>query len=72
MKLRSLLASLALGLPFLAGCVTSPSPLPAAPLPAAGAIGSLLGSETVQHLGAAIPDAHWPRIRAAAAKLTAG
>jgi sugar/nucleoside kinase (ribokinase family) len=43
-----------------------------APLPAAGAIGSLLGSETVQHLGAAIPDAHWPRIRAAAAKLTAG
>ena len=36
MKLRSLLASLALGLPFLAGCVTSPSPLPAAPLPAAG------------------------------------
>jgi sugar/nucleoside kinase (ribokinase family) len=37
-----------------------------ASLPAAGAIGSLLGCETVQHLGAAIPDVHWPRVRAAA------
>ena len=35
-----------------------------ASLPAAGAIGSILGAETVQHLGAAIPDMHWPRIRA--------
>lgn len=37
-----------------------------ASLPAAGAIGSILGAETVQHLGAAIPDLHWPRVRAAA------
>ena len=34
-----------------------------AKLPACGAIGSILGAETVQHLGAAIPDLHWPRIR---------
>jgi sugar/nucleoside kinase (ribokinase family) len=34
-----------------------------ATLPASGAIGSILGAETVQHLGAAIPDMHWPRIR---------
>ena len=40
-----------------------------ATLPVAGAIGSILGAETVQHLGAAIPDAHWPRIRAAAEAL---
>ena len=31
-------------------------------LPAAGAIGSLLGAETVQHLGATIPEMHWPRL----------
>jgi len=37
-----------------------------ASLPAAGAIGSILGCETVQHLGAAIPDVHWPRVRQAA------
>lgn len=30
----------------------------------AGAIGSRLGAETVQHLGASIPDIHWPRLRA--------
>ncbi len=36
-----------------------------APLAAAGAVGSILGAETVQHLGAAIPDTHWPRVRAA-------
>ena len=40
-----------------------------ATLPAAGAIGSILGAETVQHLGAAIPDLHWPRIRAEVAAL---
>jgi sugar/nucleoside kinase (ribokinase family) len=34
------------------------------PLPVAGAIGSLLGAETVQHLGPAVPDGHWPRLRA--------
>lgn len=33
-------------------------------LAVAGAIGSRLGAETVQHLGAAIPDIHWPRLRA--------
>jgi hypothetical protein len=32
----------------------------------AGTIGSILGCETVQHLGAAIPDVHWPRLRQAA------
>jgi sugar/nucleoside kinase (ribokinase family) len=37
--------------------------LKGASLPACGAIGSVLGGETVQHLGAAIPDLHWPRIR---------
>ncbi len=40
-----------------------------ASLPAAGAIGSILGSETVQHLGAAIPDLHWPRMRTLAHSL---
>ncbi|MCF7689347.1 MAG: adenosine kinase [Cephaloticoccus sp.] len=40
-----------------------------ATVPAAGAIGSILGSETVQHLGAAIPEMHWPRINALADKL---
>jgi len=38
-------------------------------LAAAGALGSLLGSETVQHLGASIPDLHWPRLRAHAESL---
>lgn len=37
-----------------------------APLPAAGAIASLLGAEMVQHLGAALPDMLWPQVRAAA------
>ena len=31
-------------------------------LPVAGAIGSLLGAETVQHLGPSIPESHWPRL----------
>jgi len=38
-------------------------------LPDAGAIGSLLGAETVQHLGPAIPEIHWPRLRARVAEL---
>ena len=38
-------------------------------LAAAGSLGSLLGSETVQHLGASIPDMHWPRLRAYAESL---
>jgi len=33
------------------------------PLPIAGAIGSLLGAENVQHLGASPPDDAWPRLR---------
>ena len=33
------------------------------PLPIAGSIGSLLGAETVQHLGASVPELHWPRLR---------
>ena len=38
----------------------------------AGALGSLLGSETVQHLGATIPEMHWPRLRAFADSLGRG
>ena len=38
-------------------------------LAAAGAMGSLLGAETVQHLGPTIPEMHWPRLRAQAAAL---
>ena len=38
-------------------------------LASSGAIGSHLGSETVQHLGASIPEMHWPRLRALAASL---
>ncbi|MDB6128487.1 MAG: ydjH [Verrucomicrobia bacterium] len=41
-----------------------------ASLAVSGAIGSVMGAETVQHLGAAIPDVHWPRIRAQAEALT--
>jgi sugar/nucleoside kinase (ribokinase family) len=40
-------------------------------LPACGALGSLLGAETVQHIGPAIPAAQWPRLRAAAQALAA-
>jgi sugar/nucleoside kinase (ribokinase family) len=38
-------------------------------LAAAGALGSALGAECVQHLGPAIPEMHWPRLRALAASL---
>ncbi|MFH1496196.1 MAG: adenosine kinase [Verrucomicrobiota bacterium] len=38
-------------------------------LPAAGALGSLLGSECVRHLGPAIPADRWPDIRDEAARL---
>ena len=41
-------------------------------LPAAGALGSLLGAETVRHLGPAIPESEWPRLRAAAKAIAAG
>ena len=35
-------------------------------LAASGALGSVLGAECVQHLGPAIPDHQWPRLRALA------
>ncbi len=38
-------------------------------LPAAGVLGSLLGSECVRTLGPAIPNAHWPAIQARAKTL---
>ncbi|WP_438479402.1 adenosine kinase [Oleiharenicola lentus] len=38
-------------------------------LAASGALGSALGAECVQHLGPAIPDIHWPRLRELAAAL---
>ena len=38
-------------------------------LPGAGALGSALGAECVQHLGPAIPEMHWPRLRALAQSL---
>lgn len=38
-------------------------------LPGAGALGSALGAECVQHLGPAIPDVHWPRLRQLAQSL---
>lgn len=41
-------------------------------LPAAGALGSALGAECVQHLGPAIPEMHWPRLRALAHSLKPG
>ncbi len=40
-------------------------------LAASGAMGSLLGAETVQHLGATIPDMHWPRLHQQVAALAA-
>ena len=36
---------------------------------ASGAIGSALGAECVQHLGPAIPEMHWPRLRTLAQSL---
>ena len=38
-------------------------------LAGAGALGSALGAECVQHLGPAIPEMHWPRLRALAQSL---
>jgi sugar/nucleoside kinase (ribokinase family) len=32
------------------------------PLPICGAIASILGAETVRHMGPIIPDAHWPAV----------
>lgn len=43
-----------------------------APLTTAGALGSIMGAETVQHLGPAIPDVHWPHVRARAQALLGG
>jgi sugar/nucleoside kinase (ribokinase family) len=39
-------------------------------LAASGLLGSHLGSETVQHLGASIPDMYWPRLQALAKSLS--
>ena len=36
------------------------------PLPLCGKIASLLGAQTVRHLGPVIPDAHWPAVAAQA------
>jgi sugar/nucleoside kinase (ribokinase family) len=38
-------------------------------LAASGALGSALGAECVQHLGASIPESRWPQLRALAASL---
>jgi len=38
-------------------------------LASSGALGSALGAECVQHLGPAIPEIHWPRLRALAGSL---
>ena len=38
-------------------------------LPSSGALGSALGAECVQHLGPAIPEIHWPRLRVMAESL---
>lgn len=38
-------------------------------LAGSGALGSALGGECVQHLGASIPEAHWPRLRDLATSL---
>jgi sugar/nucleoside kinase (ribokinase family) len=39
-------------------------------LAAAGALGSALGAECVQHLGASIPESRWPHLRALADSLS--
>jgi sugar/nucleoside kinase (ribokinase family) len=36
------------------------------PLPSCGALGSLMGAETVNHLGPIIPPSHWPQVAARA------
>ncbi|HRJ47484.1 MAG TPA: adenosine kinase [Opitutaceae bacterium] len=46
--------------------------LSGSPIATAGAIGSVMGCETVQHLGAAIPDVHWPRVRTQVNALLSG
>jgi len=43
-----------------------------APLATSGAIGSLLGAETVQHLGASLPEVHWTRLRPQAIAMSIG
>jgi len=39
------------------------------PLPACGALASLIGAETVRHMGPIIPDQHWPEVRDRALRL---
>ncbi len=40
------------------------------PLPACGALASLIGAETVRHLGPIIPDEFWPEVQQRAQRLT--
>jgi len=42
------------------------------PLPACGALASIVGAETVRHLGPIIPDAHWPAVAARARGIIGG
>ncbi|HWA87652.1 MAG TPA: adenosine kinase [Opitutus sp.] len=42
------------------------------PLPECGALASLIGAETVRHLGPIIPASHWPAVRARAIALAHG
>ncbi len=39
------------------------------PLPVCGSLASLIGAETVRHLGPIIPDEHWPEVRRRALRL---
>jgi sugar/nucleoside kinase (ribokinase family) len=41
------------------------------PLPTCGAVASILGAETVRHMGPVIPDAHWPAVASEARRLLA-
>lgn len=41
------------------------------PLPVCGAVASILGAETVRHMGPVIPDLHWVEVAARAKKLVA-
>lgn len=41
------------------------------PLPVCGAVASILGAETVRHMGPVIPDLHWVEVAARAKKLIA-
>ena len=42
------------------------------PLPVCGAVASIVGAETVRHLGPIIPDAHWPDVAGRARRIVGG